>query len=52
MHQDRYQDSLFFSLASLSYFSRVLLSTMPVKYMSWPPMVDLPASGKMSDLKS
>lgn len=28
-----HQVSLFFSLASLSYFSRVLFSTMPVKYL-------------------
>ncbi len=41
---DTHQLSLFFSLASRSYFSRVLLSTIPVKYMIWPPMVDLPAS--------
>lgn len=33
MMQASYQVSLFFSLASLSYFSSVLLSTMPVKYL-------------------
>ena len=43
--QDKYHDSRFFSRASRSYFSSVRLSTMPVKYMIWPPMVDLPASG-------
>lgn len=29
-----YQVSRFFSLASLSYFSKVLLSTMPVRYLT------------------
>ncbi len=43
--QDKYQDSLFFSRASFSYFSKVRLSTIPVKNMICPPMVDLPASG-------
>ena len=42
--QDRYQDSRFFSRASFSYFSKVLLSTIPVKNMIWPPIVDFPAS--------
>lgn len=31
--QNSYHVSLFFSLASLSYFSSVLLSTIPVKYL-------------------
>merc|ERR1719278_2217509 len=44
MHHDRYQVSLLISFASFSYFSRVLLSTMFVRYMIWPPMVDFPAS--------
>merc|ERR1712045_851026 len=44
IHHDRYHVSLFFSFASRSYFSRVRLSTMPVKYMIWPPIVDFPAS--------
>lgn len=30
---DTHQVSRFFSLASLSYFSKVLLSTMPVRYL-------------------
>ncbi|KAH9392578.1 hypothetical protein TYRP_005660 [Tyrophagus putrescentiae] len=42
--QLRYHDSRFFSFASRSYFSSVRLSTMPVRWSSWPPMVDLPAS--------
>ena len=46
MHHERYHVSRFFSFASRSYFSRVLLSTIPVKYMIWPPIVDFPASGK------
>lgn len=45
--QERYHVSLFFSLASRSYFSSVLFSTMPVRYMIWPPIVDLPASNKL-----
>ena len=44
MHHDKYQVSRFFSFASRSYFSNVRLSTIPVKYMIWPPMVDFPAS--------
>ena len=39
---ERYHVSLFFSLASLSYFSKVRLSTIPVKNMIWPPIVDFP----------
>lgn len=42
--QDRYHDSLLLSLASLSYFSNVLLSTIPVKAIICPPIVDFPAS--------
>lgn len=44
MHHDKYQVSRFFSFASRSYFSKVRLSTIPVKYIIWPPIVDFPAS--------
>lgn len=39
-----YQLSRPFSFASRSYFSNVRLSTIPVKYISCPPIVDFPAS--------
>ena len=52
MHHERYHVSRFFSFASRSYFSRVLLSTIPVKYMIWPPIVDFPASGKIKKVFS
>lgn len=42
--QERYQDSRPSSFDSFSYFSKVLLSTIPVRKRMWPPMVDLPAS--------
>merc|ERR1719278_2178042 len=44
MHHERYQVSRLISFASFSYFSSVRLSTMLVRYMICPPMVDLPAS--------
>ena len=41
---EKYQVSRPFSLASLSNFSRVLLSTIPVSTRICPPVVDFPAS--------
>lgn len=46
---DKYQDSLDFSRASLSYLSSVLLSTIPVNDIICPPIVDFPASKNVND---
>lgn len=46
---DKYQLSRDFSRASRSYFSNVLLSTIPVNDMICPPIVDLPASESMRE---
>ncbi|KAH3670631.1 hypothetical protein OGAPHI_001146 [Ogataea philodendri] len=55
MIQERYHPCLPASLASLSYFSTVLLSTAPVKNSKLPPIVLFPASTcpiKMIDMWS
>ena len=50
MHHERYQVSRFISFASFSYFSNVRLSTMFVRYIICPPMVDFPG-GKYWDFE-